>query len=168
MSVTARVLLSLVCFVSMTASHAEVNVVSNGSFESGLSGWTAAPSASNGINTTCSFNASAAGGTETQTGTTSLPPNPGASLAMGSIKNLGSGAGAGNSSCVLYQDVSIPAWATTATLNLRRGEIRVGATPSSQAALLARLYTSTASVPYYLNSGIGNITFYQPAASDTV
>jgi hypothetical protein len=86
---------------------------------------------------------------------------------MGSIKNLGSGAGSANSSCVLYQDIAIPAGATTATITLKWGLIRVGAVSLSQSALLARLYASTATVPFYLTSGVGNITFYQPASSDT-
>lgn len=153
--------------LTLGAVLGQVNVVTNGGFESGLSGWTAAPSAGNGINTTCSFNASTSGGTETQTGTSSLAPSAGTGVAMGSIKNTGSGAGAANSSCVLYQDVAIPAGATTATLTVRWGLIRVGAVTLGQAALLARLYSSTATVPYYLTSGVGAITFYQPASSDT-
>lgn len=159
--------LALIGSLTLSVASAQVNVVTNGGFESGLTGWTSAPSPGNGINTNCSHNAATAAGTETLTSTPALPPNAGTQLAMGGIQNLGSGAGSGNSSCVLYQDVAIPAGATNATLNLRWGQIRVGAVSLSQAALLARVYSSTATVPYYLTSGIGNVTFYQPAVNDT-
>ncbi|HWQ56646.1 MAG TPA: IPTL-CTERM sorting domain-containing protein [Bryobacteraceae bacterium] len=150
-------------FLALGTGVAQTNVVTNGGFESGLAGWSAAPSVGNGINVTCSFNASTAGGTETLTGTPSLPPFSGTGLAMGGMRNTGSG----NGSCVLYQDVAIPAGATTATINLRWGEIRVGSVSVGQAALLARLYSSTSTVPYYLTSGTGNITFFQPVSSNT-
>jgi hypothetical protein len=152
--------------VTLGTALAQTDVVTNGGFESGLTSWTAAPSTGNGNNTTCNFNASTAGGTETLTGTSSLAPSAGTGLAIGGMRNTGSGAGALNSSCTLYQDVAIPPGATTATLNLKWGLVRLGSTSSNQAALLARVYASTAAVPYYLTSGIGNAVF-QPVNSST-
>ena len=69
-------------------AFSQTDVVVNGSFESGLTGWTAAPStAGNDTNTTCGFNSSTAAGTETVTGTPSLPPSAGTLLAMGSAQD---------------------------------------------------------------------------------
>src|ERR1035441_6083198 len=89
-----------VALLATGIAFSQTDVVTNGSFESGLANWIAAPSTSgNGLNTTCGFNASTAAGTETLSGTASLPPSAGTQLAMGS----GQEPGATPSSCVLYR-----------------------------------------------------------------
>ena len=148
-------------------AFSQTDVVTNGSFESGLTGWTAAPSSTgNDAVTTCGFNASTAGGTETLTGTPSLPPSSGTQLAMGSAQD--STSGGHDSSCTLYQDVAIPADAKTAVLSLKWGLKYVGSgMGQGAAALLAGLFSSTATVPYFTASSVGGINFYEPASSDT-
>ena len=160
-----------VALLATGVAFSQTDVVANGSFESGLTGWTVAPSTTgNDPATLCSFNASTGAGTETASGTASLPPSAGTQLAMGSAKNTT--VGGVNSSCVLYQDVAIPAGAKSATLTVKWGIKYIGL-PSSNAALLAKLYSSTATVPYYTDAGAGAVVgtagvFYEPAASDTV
>jgi hypothetical protein len=141
----------------------QVQVVVNGSFESGLANWTSAPSAGNSTNTSCSFNASTAAGTETVTATPSFAPSAGTGLVMGSEQD----AGTADSSCVLYQDVAIPAGATTATLSLNWGLKYIGGLNRVNAALFAGLYSSTATVPFYSPPGIGELPVYEPTTSDT-
>ena len=148
-------------------AFSQTDVVTNGSFESGLTGWTAAPSSTgNDAVTTCGFNASTAAGTETLTGTPSLPPSSGTQLAMGSAQD--STSGGHDSSCTLYQDVAIPAGAKTAVLSLKWGLKYVGSEmEQGDAALLAGLFSSTAIVPYFTASPVGGINFYEPDSSDT-
>src|ERR1019366_3536107 len=153
-----------VALLATGVAFSQTDVVTNGSFESGLANWIAAPSTSgNGLNTTCGFNASTAAGTETLSGTASLPPSAGTQLAMGS----GQEPGATPSSCVLYQDVAIPAGSKTATLTLKWGLKHVGSTPGF--GLIAGLYSSTATVPYFTDSPVtGSHIVYGPFPSDTV
>ena len=154
-----------VALLATGIAFSQTDVVTNGSFESGLTGWTAAPSTSgNGASTTCGYNASTAAGTETLSGTASLPPSAGTQLAMGSAQDHGSS----DSSCVLYQDVAIPAGATSATLSVKWGLKYVGSIGQGGAALLASLYSSTATVPYFTATYVGSTGFYEPASSDAV
>lgn len=159
---------------------AQTDLITNGSFESGLAGWTVAPSTGNPASATvsCSFNATTALGTETQTGTAALPPSAGSNLAMGSIRGNGNGVGGGNSSCVLYQDVVVPAGVTAATLNLKWGLKKLGV-PNNSAAISARVFNTTETVPFFsqtgiLNAGSGIVQFpvdsavLVPATSGTV
>jgi hypothetical protein len=154
-----------VALLATGIAFSQTDVVINGSFESGLTGWTAAPSTTgNGVSTTCGYNASTAAGTETLSGTASLPPSAGTQLAMGSAQDHG----AVDSSCVLYQDVAIPAGATSATLSLKWGLKYVGAIGYGSAALLARLYSSTATVPYFTDTGVGGTGYYESVSSDAI
>jgi hypothetical protein len=139
-------------------------VVVNGSFENGLSSWTAAPSAGNGAGAICGFNDSTASGTETITGTPSFAPSAGTYLAMGSAQNGMTAI----SSCVLYQDVAIPAGATTATITLSWGLKYIDGTVADSAALVVGLYSSTATVPYYIAPSLNSLTYLEPSASSTV
>lgn len=154
--------LGVVLFAASSA-FSQVQVVVNGSFENGLANWTAAPSDGNSTNTTCSFNASTASGTETMTGTPSFAPTNGTGLVMGSEQD----AGTANSSCVLYQDVAIPVGATTATLSVDWGIKYIGGLNYFNAALFGGLYASTATVPFYEPFGIGELSPREPTTSDT-
>ena len=149
--------------LSAGSAFLQAQVVANGSFENGLTNWIAAPSAGNSTNTSCSFNASTASGTETVTGTPSFAPSAGTGLAMGSEQD----AGTADSSCVLYQDVAIPAGATTATLSLNWGLKYTGGLNHFNAALFGGLYSSTATVPFYQTLSVGGLPPYEPATSDT-
>jgi uncharacterized repeat protein (TIGR01451 family) len=148
-----------------SALYAQVDVVTNGSFEDGINGWTAAPSVNNDPNTTCGFNVTTASGTESITGSAALPPSAGTYLAMGSIQDATT-SGGHDSSCTLYQDVAIPAGATTAQLSMKWGLKYIGLY-HGDAALLAGLFSSTSQVPYFTTSSVGGISFYEPASSDS-
>jgi hypothetical protein len=150
--------------MSLHADGGGTQVVVNGSFENGLSSWTAAPSAGNGAGATCGFNDSTASGTETITGTPSFAPSSGTYLAMGSAQN----GVTTPSSCVLYQDVAIPAGATTATISLSWGIKYIDGTSEGSAALVVGLYSSTATVPYYVSPSLNSLTYLEPSASSTV
>ncbi|MEN9491531.1 MAG: motif [Pseudomonadota bacterium] len=102
----------------MSAAHAQVDVVTNGSFESGLSAWTFGAAHSGG-NPACSANAAVAGGTETLTGAVAYAPTAGTQVAMLGAKSSGLAGFVVSSRCVLYQDVAIPAGAKTGRLNLK-------------------------------------------------
>lgn len=109
------------------------NVVVNGSFESSainLTGWSFAPGTASTATGNCSFNAAVAPGTETVTGVAGLPATNGNNIALGSSHQTT----VGEYSCTLYQDVAIPAGATTATFSLDVGVIYDGI-PSDNAAI---------------------------------
>lgn len=153
--------LALLGSLSLSVASAQTDVITNGSFENGLTGWTAIR---RGNATICGHNATTAAGTETLTGTPALPPSAGSQLAMVGIQ-IPSITFPG--SCVLYQDVAIPADATTATLNLRWGVIRVGNANPTEGYAVARVYFSTDAVPGHEGSAGVVITPHQPASNDT-
>src|SRR5689334_18170615 len=98
---------------------AQTQVLTNPSFESGLTGWTTATTVEDSGTGTCGYNGTTAAGTETLTGQPAYSPTDGTQLAMGSVADThGTGA---IISCVLYQDVAIPAGATTATFSFDMG-----------------------------------------------
>ena len=145
-------------------AQAQTNVVTNGSFESGLTGWTSAKDLSSPAGT-CGFNVTApAPGTETTTSTPGFPATDGVNIALGG----GTQTGSGDFSCTLYQDVAIPANATTANFSIDTGIKYIGGKSMGNAAVFWSLY-STASVPAYSSSRV--ITFnpaiYEPSSSDT-
>ena len=145
-------------------AQAQTNVVTNGSFESGLTGWTVAKDLSSPAGT-CGFNVAApAPGTETTTGTAGFPATDGVNVALGG----GTQTASGSFSCVLYQDVAIPAGATTANFSIDTAIKYVGGKSWTDAAIFWGLY-STASVPSYSSSRVKTFTpaVYEPTVSDT-
>ncbi len=144
-------------------ADAQTDVVSNGSFESGISGWTFAKDASSPAGT-CGFNVAAAPGTETTTSTAGFAATDGANVALGGATQTG----AGDFSCVLYQDVAIPAGATTASFSIDTAIKYIGGKASNNAAVFWGLY-STASVPSYYSIRVKAFSpgMYEPASSDT-
>jgi len=144
-------------------AQAQTNVVTNGSFESGLTGWTFAkdPASPTG---TCGFNVAApAPGTETTTGTPGFPATDGVNIALGGATQTA----AGQFSCVLYQDVAIPAGATTANFSLDTAIKYIDGKNSGNAAVFWSLY-SAASVPAYTSARVRTFApaAYEPASSD--
>src|SRR5579859_856957 len=109
---------ALICLPGLPA-WAQTDVLTNGSFESGLSGWTTATQLAGGAAGTCGYNGVTAPGTETLTSVAGFPATDGTQTALGSVSQT-AGAGA-IVSCVLYQDVAIPAGATTATFSFDIG-----------------------------------------------
>jgi hypothetical protein len=112
----------LVCALlslSATLALAQTNILTNGSFESGLTGWSQAASYQTGATGTCGYNAATAPGTETLLSIAGFPATAGTQIALGSAQSLN--AGVPRTYCALYQDVAIPAGATTATFSLDLG-----------------------------------------------
>jgi hypothetical protein len=91
--------IGLMALVSVTA-FAQTDLLANGSFEAGLTGWSQSTQVG-GTNTgTCSsYTAVAAPGA-------GFPATNGNQIALNTVT---SGTGGGIVSCVLYQDVAIPA-----------------------------------------------------------
>jgi hypothetical protein len=138
--------LALCLFAS---SAGAVDIVTNGQFASGLTGWTFATSTANTVAGTCSYNAVTTPGTETATSTSgfnSIDATTPTSV-LGSMSNTA----IGYRSCVLYQDVAIPVGATTAVLTAKSGIKLVGGLASGDTAIFAGLYATT-SVPSFSNS----------------
>lgn len=86
----------------------------NGSFESGLLGWSQGADLEAGAAGTCSYNEVVAPGTETLTGVSGFPATDGTHTVLGSVSST---SGTMNRySCVLYHDVAIPAFTTNLVL----------------------------------------------------
>ncbi len=89
-------------------------LVTNGSFESGLLNWSRGTNIEAGAAGTCSYNAAVAPGTETLTGTAGFPATDGMNIVLGSVSSTSGSANRYN--CVLYQDVAVPAFTTDLVL----------------------------------------------------
>ena len=158
---------ALLGLTSATA-YAQVDVVTNGSFEGSLAGWTIASSdAGTGE---CGYNEATAPGTEALTTTAGFPATNGVAIALGSA-HLISGV---RFACVLYQDVLIPPLAETAILTADIGIKPILGEFPGQAAVEMGLF-STASVPFDIFGGgttllippISGQSLYQTGSSDT-
>jgi len=150
-------------FLAQPAS-AQTNVLANGSFESGLTGWTSATQLGPGAAGTCSYNAATAPGTETITSVAGFPAAAGTKIALGSVFST-SDTGA-LVTCVLYQDVAIPAGATVATFTYDIG-VKDGNDGGNHTAVQVGIY-STSSVPAFEGVPVvGNAPIYDPALADT-
>lgn len=144
--------LSLLCWHAAPAC-AQTNILTNGSFESGLTGWTSVKQLAAGAAGNCSYNGVTAPGTETLTSIAGFPATDGTQTALGGVADT---SGLANIvTCVLYQDVAIPARATTATITFDLGA-KGGVDGGSQTAAKVGIF-STASVP-----GFGSGTIVGP------
>ena len=143
----AKIFAVLALLLCATQSSAlTTNLLTNGSFETGLTGWTTATTLAPGATGNCGYNSPAvAPGTETLTGRAGFAATAGTRTALGYVLST---SGASNIiSCVLYQDVPIPAGATTATFSY---DIGLKSTTGSNIANAARIGVfSTATVPGY-------------------
>jgi hypothetical protein len=130
---------------------AQTNVLTNGSFESGLTGWTTDTNLGGGAVGTCSYNAATAPGTETLTSVAGFPATDGTEIALGSVSQT---AGVGLIiSCVLYQDVAIPANATTATFSFDMGIKNALNNTNTDNAAVVGIY-SAATVPAFGDAAV--------------
>ena len=161
---TTPVALALMALLSGPA-FAQTDVLTNGSFESGLTGWTSATQLDPGAAGSCSYNAATASGTETSTGLPAFPPTAGTQLALSSVVST---SGVQNIiNCVLYQDVAIPAGATRATFTYDIGA-KGGTDGGINTGVRFGLY-STASLPSFNGPTVaGPSPFYATATPDTV
>jgi hypothetical protein len=143
-----------------------VSLLANGSFENGLASWSQGPFAGNPAGTTGGwYLADPAPGTETTTGTAGLPATDGSANAVGGLNQTA----AGGSSSVLYQDVTIPAQATTLSFSADVGVQYLNGKTWNNAAIFWGLYP-TSQIPAYNGSRtliLGTIA-YEPSVSDTV
>jgi IPTL-CTERM motif len=165
---TVRRSVLLLCTALAVSSPAlAINVVTNGSFEAGLAGWTvAAPSVANPAATTCSFNQVVAPGLETIYNTLGLAAAAGANTVLGSITQTNASPGF-TTSCVLYQDVFIPVGATTATLSANMSIRYFNLKDNNGGDIRLALYP-TATVPNRQSfaTPVGSPILYSPGAVD--
>lgn len=147
-------------FTSTTTTQTQLLI--NNSFESGLTGWTTDTNLQTGATGICSFNGVTAPGTETLTSLAGFPATDGTQTALGSVSSTT--AGAPITSCVLYQDVAIPAGATTATFSFDigvKGNIN-GFNNGYKVGIF-----STASVPGYNSSPLVSTVYANLSTADT-
>ena len=145
----ARGVCALVWLASGPA-WAQTQLLTNNSFESGLTGWTTATSVEDSATGTCGYNGTTAAGTETITGQPAYSPTDGTQLAMGDVAQA-TGGGAVYS-CVLYQDVAIPAGATTATFSFDMGIKNTPGNNTNNGAAVGIFSTTT--VPGFATAAI--------------
>lgn len=165
---TVRRSVALLCTaVALSSPAMAINIVTNGSFEAGLAGWTvAAPTVPNPAATTCSFNPVVAPGVEAINATPGFAAAAGANTVLGSITQTNPSAGF-TTSCVLYQDVFIPAGATTATLSANMAIQYFAGKDNNVAEFRLGLYP-TATVPNRQDNAtpVGSPILYSPGPSD--
>ena len=119
------VLFAALFFTSLSMA-ATTDVVSNGSFETGLTGWSMA-SGTGTATGTCAVNSVTAPGTESLSSAGGFNAADGTKVALvGSQLTNGDSTGNSIHECVLYQDVSIPAGATTANFSADIGQKNFG------------------------------------------
>jgi len=147
-------------FTSTTTTQTQLLI--NNSFESGLTGWTTDTHLQTGATGTCSYNGVTAPGTETLTSLAGFPATDGTQIALGSVSSTN--ADSAITSCVLYQDVAIPAGATTATFSFDigvKGNIN-GYNNGYKVGIF-----STASVPGYSSSPLVSTVYASLSTADT-
>lgn len=162
--VSEGALVSTAATVTIGASGT-VELLTNGSFESGLTGWTSGVHLQSGAAGNYSFNADVAPGTETFTSTAGWPATDGSNLALGYVEDT---ANNGNIiTAALYQDIAIPASATTVTLSCDIGakNLQNGAVNTA-----ARIGLYSASSLHYFNdtpaTGAGTSILYGVTSAD--
>lgn len=164
-----RLSATLVLLLAAAQSPAAVtNVLSNGSFETGLTGWTTATNVEAGAAGNCSYNSPAvAPGTETLSGTPGFAATAGTRTALGFVQST---SGLPNRfSCVLYQDVAIPAGATTATFSYDIGIKSATGSTINNAARIGVYSTATVpgivTAPLFPGAALYRTTFADVALS---
>jgi hypothetical protein len=145
-----------------TQAFAQTDVLTNGSFESGLTSWTTATHQQTGATGTCSYNGATAPGTETLTSLAGFPATAGTQIVLGSVASTASGGSI--ISCILYQDVTIPAGATTATVSFDIGV--KGAINGNNNGYKVGIYPTT-SVPGYTTAALYTAGFASLSSADT-
>jgi len=145
--------------VSMT-----VSLVTNGSFEASLTGWSQGVGPASPSGTSCGWNPAApAPGTETVTGTAGFPTTDGTNNVIGGLIQTA----AGQASCVLYQDITIPAGATTMDFSVAVGIKYLGGKLYGNSGVYGGLYPTSAIPDSTSPRLIGNSFLYEPTTSDS-
>jgi hypothetical protein len=143
-----RVAAAAAALIFISSVRAQTDVVTNGQFASGLAGWSQGVSTAGSASGTCGYNVGPAPGIEALTGAPGFPATGGATnIALGSVSLTAAGA----RTCVLYQDIAIPAGATTAVIQLDQGVKVLGGISGGDTATFVGLY-STTSVPSFQSS----------------
>jgi len=145
-SIAALVLVAASCFTAVAALGARDasavpypdlavtgNLISNGSFETGLDGWTIGSNDEAGATGTCGYNAATAPGVETITSTPGFVATDGTKIALGSV--VSTGIVDARLSCVMYQDVVIPPGITNLAMTYD-----VGMTAGNDGCIFAGLF----------------------------
>lgn len=145
---------------------AQTDLVTNGSFESGLTGWSWSASNESGSSGTCSYNAATAPGVETLTSTVGFPASDGTEIVLGSVSST-SGTNF-RANCTLYQDIAIPVGTGTLTLKFDGGG-KNGNDGCSNTGLFVGLF-STATVPNLGTSPLagGNLSMCTSTPASTL
>jgi hypothetical protein len=156
------------------AQMTQTNILVNGSFESGLAGWTQATKLDPGETGSCSYNGVVAPGTETVSGLAGFPATDGTRIVLGSATSTTATPDTTTQNavnCLLYQDVTIPVGATMATWSIDIG------TKSTVGTTLIGLYPATRiptaasfspSVAGYIIGWFGHAGTMGPRVADTV
>lgn len=131
-------------------AHSATEVVSNGSFESGLTGWSVGEPTPNPGTPTCGWNVVTSVVNESVTNTAGFTASDGTKVAQGGLIQTTAATSPG-SSCVIYQDVLIPNGATTGTLSFDSKVNANGGKSTGSAAIFVGLY-STSAIPNYLTA----------------
>ncbi len=141
-------LAAVLASVPFAAQAVPTDVVTNGSFAD-MTGWTVATGVANIFpgTGTCAATVVTAPGVEAVTSEPGFAATDGATNLLGSTSMTT----AGMTTCTIYQDVAIPAGATTATLSVDMGKKLAGGTPQNLTILGYGLY-STATVPNWETS----------------
>jgi len=147
-----RIGFALALTVFAAAAMAQTDVITNGSFESGLDGWNwaKAPQDAGG---TCSYNVAVAPGVATGSGLAGFPATDGTQIVLGRVTSSSNTAQIVN--CVLYQDVAIPLGATTGSYSLDLGV--KGVTQTDSAGVFIGIYSSH-QVPSLGDPGVVSVT----------
>ncbi len=138
------------CAALALAGHSSAataqNLVDNGGFDANASNWNVGPSAANVGSGLCGFNVVTPLGTETQTGEQGFTTaNAHAALGGASQTTIGF------QSCVLYQDIAVPAGAATVSISGDFGIRQTGAVSPGDTGIYVGLYP-TGSIPGFSTS----------------
>ena len=149
-------------FFALGAQAAVTEVVTDGTFASGLASWSVGASTGSASGS-CGFNAAGVPGNEA---ITSLPgftnAAGGPQQALGSVSLTANGF----RSCVLYQDIAIPAGATTLSLSGDFAIKTFGGLATGDTAIFVGLYPTT-SVPSFQDAFQGGNRLIVPGANNT-
>lgn len=110
-------LFPILLLLSISPLFGQVDLVTNGSFEDGMTGWSWGAYNPPGVSGTCSYNLVTAPGVEALTSTSGFPATDGAKIMLGSVSATSQPSTA-RSTCALYQDIPIPSGPTTLTLKV--------------------------------------------------
>ncbi|MDB5819624.1 MAG: domain containing protein [Rhizobacter sp.] len=128
------------------------DLVTNGSFELGLSSWTQGINLASGAAGSCHYNAATAPGSETTTGVAGYPAADGSMIALGNV--VSTSAASAIISCSLYQDVNVPVGATSITFSFETAAKNGAGSSCNSTGFTAGLFATTAD-PGFTSTRVG-------------